>query len=515
MKELKHDNVIKYIHSYENQQAIIYDICSTSLHELLTNHVENKMGLSQSMLLKLIKDITSALNYLIYKLEIVHRDIKPSNILYEQQSNRFILADFGLAIHFDSNTLQYEDVVCGTEEFIRPDVLQLISCKDKIKIAISSEIWSLAITYFLAATGRHPFQSKLRRKWIDLALGRPNGCIQVTQEGEYMYSIERYCRLSTHFKSDVFEPLLVFMMSKEPTFRDYFSNIENIQNKTAINVFNINSFILESYDKKTFVDFATEHINNKQCIVYKLSFVTDINLNISKTTEDSPLIVLNCLKPIKSEDVKTKLEHRIFKSFSEFASSSSKYDQKQVRCVFANALSAIHSVLKQSNIFIIVTDLYMETLKSKENTFKVYRDCFENEVKEFFRIHVPKSEFEAIVNNLIDRINSSLDEDIGDFEKLDINNITDLSTFCENISLLEQNKLSPSRQEHLLQITRSMELSISSCLNEVCTYLEKFYIWIEKVKDRISSLESFIHEIQFALKELNKKLVNEIISITK
>lgn len=517
VKKLNHDNVIKYIHSYDEQQTIIYDICSITLHELLTNRIENKMGLCQSMILKLIKDITSALDYLIHKLEIVHRDIKPSNVLYSEDLNRFILADFGLAIHFDSNTLQYEDIVCGTQEFIRPDLLQLASTKDKIKISISSEIWSLAITLFLAGTGLHPFQSKLRHKWIDYAMNRPDGCIHVTQEGEYKYTIDKYCRMSCIFKTEVFEPLLVFMMSKEPTFKDYFTHIERIRSKTTIHVFDINSFMLTSYDKDTFVNLATANTKQTKCIVHEHSLVTDFTRIISKSTETSPFVVFDYSKAETNKDVRTNLEHRIFKSFSDFFSNhSDKYDKDQARCVFTNALSTTNTILKQSDFILSVSELYIETLKKERTVLKVYGDCFENEIKQFFRMHVPKSEFGNIVQNLMEKIQSFLKvEDYEDFEKLDIHKLSDLATFQDNMSLLEQKKLSPLRQEHLLQVVKSMELSISSCLTEIVAYLDKFHTWFHKIKDRISCLESLINETKFALQELNKQLVNEITSISK
>jgi hypothetical protein len=85
------------------------------------------MGLGQTFVLKLIQDFTAALDYLIYRLKFVHKDIKPSYTVYNEHSYRFILADFELPIHFDPDTLQYDDVVCGTQEFILPKYRYLLN----------------------------------------------------------------------------------------------------------------------------------------------------------------------------------------------------------------------------------------------------------------------------------------------------------------------------------------------------------------------------------------------------
>ena len=514
VKKLSHDNVIKYVHSYDDKFTIIYDICSTSLHELISNHSENTMGLCQSLILKLIKDASAALNYLIYTLRIVHRDIKPANILYNEHSERFILADFGLAIRFDPGTLMYEDVLCGTPEFIRPDILQSASTNDKIKIPICTELWSLALTIFFAATGKHPFQTKLRQKWIDVARNKPDGCIRITLDGKYAYTIDQYCRLSFPFKTDVFEPLLVFMMSKEPTFEDFFSRIDKILKKQVIRVFEINSYMMESYDKKTFINF-TQDKQAKHCIVHKRSFLTGNNVNLSECTENDPILIYDDSKP--NVDIQKELNHRVFKAINSFFSDTSvKFDPKQSRCVFSNALNAIHTLSKQSDFLLQITDLFAKKINKNSDTLKVYADCFENETRRFFRLDVPSRDFELFVDNLLQRINSCLEtKGVENFEKLDLYKQPDLVTFQETMFLLEHNKLSPSRQEHLQQVIKSMNLCIESCIAEIVDYVKRFDVWIKNIRQRISSLESLIKETQFALQELNNKLVEEIISISK
>jgi hypothetical protein len=307
-------------------------------------------------------------------------------------------------------------------------------------------------------------------------------------------------------------------MSKEPTFKNYFSYVERILNKQALHVFDINSFMLESHDRNTFLDLCKDNKQSNRCIVYKHSFVTDLNRNISDSTDISPILIYDNSKSSPTGlDIGKKIDYRIFKSIHEFfADTSVKLDPKQARCVFANALNAIHILSKQSEFLLQMTELYMDSCKRNRLTLKVYADCFEKEINQFFRLNEPKPEFEAMVRYLLERVNSCLKpKDIDHFEKLNLNKQPDLEAFIAILSLLEQNKLSPSRQEHLQQVVKSMNICIDSCIKEVVGYLERFCVWINNIKDHISNSESFINELQFALQELNNRIVNEIIAISK
>lgn len=63
-----------------------------------------KMGFSdKSWLTKMVNDISVILNRL-HLAGIAHRDIKPGNIMYDQQTDKFVLIDFGSIFYLDNQT---------------------------------------------------------------------------------------------------------------------------------------------------------------------------------------------------------------------------------------------------------------------------------------------------------------------------------------------------------------------------------------------------------------------------
>ncbi len=95
--------------------------------------------------------ITDAINGL-WELGKVHRDIKPANIM-RSAAGAFILLDAGFAFDTAGESLSVGPV--GTPAYFSPE--QFNFAQRRTLLDFRSDIFSLGVTMYYAATGRHPF----------------------------------------------------------------------------------------------------------------------------------------------------------------------------------------------------------------------------------------------------------------------------------------------------------------------------------------------------------------------
>lgn len=88
----------------------------------LEQYVKSKGRLSESEASKYVANVFEALSYL-HANRIIHRDLKLANILLSQDLNRVMLCDFGLAAHLDTLRTGKDASVCGTPNYVAPELL--------------------------------------------------------------------------------------------------------------------------------------------------------------------------------------------------------------------------------------------------------------------------------------------------------------------------------------------------------------------------------------------------------
>ncbi|WP_390594269.1 protein kinase domain-containing protein [Simiduia litorea] len=85
-----------------------------------------------------------------HKHQIIHRDIKPSNLLYDPETGRMKVSDFGIARLVDNSKTRTGDVM-GSPLYMSPEQLK------GVKVSEAADIYSLGVTMYQLLTGKLPF----------------------------------------------------------------------------------------------------------------------------------------------------------------------------------------------------------------------------------------------------------------------------------------------------------------------------------------------------------------------
>ena len=85
---------------------------------------------------------------------LIHRDVKPANILIEDDSNRVIVTDFGLAREESELGLTQTGLIAGTPPYMSPEQAEGGNLDQR------SDLFSLGSVMYFMATGRSPFQGE-------------------------------------------------------------------------------------------------------------------------------------------------------------------------------------------------------------------------------------------------------------------------------------------------------------------------------------------------------------------
>lgn len=132
-----------------------------SLGEILA--VQGPLG--ESALVRLAVPLLDALQA-SHAQGVIHRDIKPANILLNRQGRPF-LSDFGIAKTSDSIHKTRTGLLMGTPAYVSPE--QALARP----VDARSDLYSLGVTLYEAATGVLPFEGEASLQMVVLRLKEP------------------------------------------------------------------------------------------------------------------------------------------------------------------------------------------------------------------------------------------------------------------------------------------------------------------------------------------------------
>ena len=159
LRRLDHPNIIKLLDMYHDHDArgnphgcLVMEFADGGT---LKDQIQRQpSGLGETMALKMLQELASALAYLHNLTDrIVHRDIKPANVLFVGGVAK--LGDVGIAKILDTTTMTHSGV--HTVAYAAPEMVPLDGGKPTV--SPKADVYSLGITFFHALTGRHPFHT--------------------------------------------------------------------------------------------------------------------------------------------------------------------------------------------------------------------------------------------------------------------------------------------------------------------------------------------------------------------
>jgi len=124
----------------EKDECLVMEFMSGgTLRELINKHIEQKEPLPQDLIIKILKQIAGALDYL-HNMQppIIHRDLKPENILLDENNNAKLI-DFGIS----TNETNITTKIRGTTRYMAPEILDGI-----IDPTGKSDIWAFGCILF-------------------------------------------------------------------------------------------------------------------------------------------------------------------------------------------------------------------------------------------------------------------------------------------------------------------------------------------------------------------------------
>lgn len=155
---LNHPYIIS-IHDAGEDNHVAYLAMEYFEGKPLSHYAQLGRLLPPKVVFELMARAAEALHY-AHSQNVVHRDVKPANLMYDIDSDRLKLTDFGIARLTDSSRTR-TGIILGTPSYMSPEQLSAS------KVSGQTDIYSLGVTMYHLLTGSPPFQADTIPKLMD------------------------------------------------------------------------------------------------------------------------------------------------------------------------------------------------------------------------------------------------------------------------------------------------------------------------------------------------------------
>jgi eukaryotic-like serine/threonine-protein kinase len=149
--KLSHPNIVPVYFAAEESGHAYFSMAYID-GESLADRVATRGPLPWQEVSRYVIEVAQALAYANAR-GVVHRDVKPENIIVDRGANRPIVTDFGIARDVATSRMTQEGLVMGTAYVASPEQIAGEAVDGR------SDLYSLGVVAYFAATGRFPFES--------------------------------------------------------------------------------------------------------------------------------------------------------------------------------------------------------------------------------------------------------------------------------------------------------------------------------------------------------------------
>ncbi|HMO16108.1 MAG TPA: DKNYY domain-containing protein [Pirellulaceae bacterium] len=147
-----HQHVVP-IHNVDTERESPFIVMQYVAGQSLQARIDSNGALELREILRIGMQVADGLSA-AHQQGLVHRDIKPSNILLEEDIDRALISDFGLAHAADDASLTRSGFHPGTPQYMSPEQASGQS------VDARSDLFSLGSTLYTMCTGRPPFRAE-------------------------------------------------------------------------------------------------------------------------------------------------------------------------------------------------------------------------------------------------------------------------------------------------------------------------------------------------------------------
>lgn len=145
LAKIQHENIIGFrgfVKAVDGRHCLAMEACGRSLGEIVEDRYEDAQGpFTPAEILKVVRNIANALDYLHNEMKLMHGDIKPGNILIKGDFEVVKLCDLGVCVEIQENGRAQD--YTGTLIYNAPEVLN--EGVDDVPITAKADIFSLGL----------------------------------------------------------------------------------------------------------------------------------------------------------------------------------------------------------------------------------------------------------------------------------------------------------------------------------------------------------------------------------
>jgi serine/threonine-protein kinase len=186
--QVTHPNAVRTLELGEGPDGLHYLALEWARGELLEKYVKRVGPMPPDEVAAIVAQVAAAVAE-AHKQGIIHRDLKPDNVVYDPDTRRVKLLDFGIAVTTDTTPderLTRAGFFVGTLMYVAPEALS------GELVGPAADQYSLASIAYQLLTGVLPYGAKTPREMFTLLLSQPPTPLNQAKPGlTFNPSVER------------------------------------------------------------------------------------------------------------------------------------------------------------------------------------------------------------------------------------------------------------------------------------------------------------------------------------